>query len=140
MIKSFRGLIAHGTQDIINLHTNDGKTGYKIKKLQAINESPGTTTCELVVKVYTVSQTAVTGTMDFSDQELIGSLYYRGASADTSSSVIVVDTVTFNQDIFITAIDNSGNAESSNYHIELEQISLDLNEATVATLQSIRNA
>ena len=43
----------------------------------------------------------------------------------------------FNQDIYIAHKDyNSG--EEINYHLELEQIRLDLNEATVATLKDMR--
>ena len=38
MIKSYRGLIADGAQDRIPLHTNDGKTGYKIVKFQIMGE------------------------------------------------------------------------------------------------------
>ena len=138
-IKTFRGKIATGEQDTIVLHTNDGMIGYRIKNFQAINGSPGTQTCELVVKVFTIPQTAVTGTMDFTDQTLIGTLYYRGAGSDVSSSVIIVDNNTFNQDIYVTAIDNSGNAQASNYQLDLEQVKLDLNENTVATLKDIRN-
>ena len=43
--------------------------------------------------------------------------------------------MTFNQDIYITC-KSSGNM---NYYMELEQIKLDLNENTVATLKDIRN-
>jgi hypothetical protein len=45
--------------------------------------------------------------------------------------------MTFNQDIFITLGSQSG--ASCNYYIELEQVKLDLNENTVATLKDIRN-
>ena len=38
MIKSFRGLIASGTQDTIVLHTNDGSMGYRIKRLNIIGQ------------------------------------------------------------------------------------------------------
>ena len=41
----------------------------------------------------------------------------------------------FNQDIYVT---NYGSG-AMNYYIELEQIKLDLNENTVATLKDIRN-
>ena len=35
-IKSFRGQLAHDTIDLISLHTNDGSTGYRIKKLELL--------------------------------------------------------------------------------------------------------
>jgi len=51
--------------------------------------------------------------------------------------IIIFDNVTFNQDIFITAID-IGAAAECNYYLELEQFTLDLSEATVATLKDMR--
>jgi hypothetical protein len=54
------------------------------------------------------------------------------------SSVIIFDNMTFNQDIYITHADEAGTAPV-NYYIEVEQIKLDLNENTVATLKDIRN-
>ena len=40
-IKSYRGLMADGATLRINLRTNDGKTGYRIKKFEAIPNAPG---------------------------------------------------------------------------------------------------
>jgi len=141
MIKTFRGLMADGAQDTINLHTNNGKTGYRIVKFQLMGRTPGSMTIEAVVKIYTKLQSTIDHTVDFSDPTLLGAGYY----IDNSSVVygqwetVIFDNQIFNQDIFITHLDNSG-GEFINYYIELEQISLDLNEATVATLQSIRSA
>ena len=47
--------------------------------------------------------------------------------------------MTFNQDIYITHTNLHADAGPVNYYIELEQIKLDLNENTVATLKDIRN-
>jgi len=142
MIKSFRGLMVDGAQDIINLHTNDGKTGYRIVKLQTIQEDPGTQT-EHVVKIYSVSQSTIDDKINFSDGTLLAVSYLNAGPSASSSTVanevIIFDKEIFNQDIFITSKTLTGSDEA-NYYIELEQISLDLNEATVATLQSIRNA
>ena len=41
MIKSYKGLLADGGQDTIPLHTNDGKTGYKVIKFEIFPGSPG---------------------------------------------------------------------------------------------------
>jgi len=140
MIKSFRGKIAHGGQQRLNLHTNDGKTGYRIVKLEGIDSVPGTQNVEGVIKVYSVSQTAVDATVDFSDQTLLGVHYYtEGASATAPGMVnVIFDNMIINQDIYVTYTEGSTNT-AGNYYIELEQISLDMNEATVATLQSIRS-
>ena len=37
-IKSFRGKLEHGTAGIeqINLHTNDGRVGYRVKKMELL--------------------------------------------------------------------------------------------------------
>jgi len=146
MIKTFRGLIVDGGQDTLNLHTNDGKTGYRIAKFQIIKEQPGDVAQESVVQIWKIQQATVptaTATIDFSDQTLLGAAIgmYGGISGNTTPFLesIVFDKEIFNQDIYITHTDNE-NAESINYYIELEQMPLDLNEATVATLQSIRNA
>jgi hypothetical protein len=141
MIKTFRGLVAHGGQDTVVLHTNDGSIGYRILKLETIDKDPGTNTMENVLKIYKVSQTAVSGTIDFSDQTLLAAAYFENNTSGTYGSwkVIIFDSEIFNQDIYITSNDSSGNANPMNYYIELEQVKLSLDENTVATLKDIRN-
>ena len=138
-IKTFRGLIADGAQDTIVLHTNDGSTGYRIVKFQLMGNAPGTVNYESIVKIYKISQTAVDGEVDFSDNTMIAAGFLEGSTSVTSTDgiVIVFDNEIFNQDIYITHTDIEGSA-AVNYYIELEQVSLDLNENTVATLKDIR--
>ena len=133
--------MAHGTQEVIALHTIDGSTGYRIVKLDTIDQDPGTNSTENVLKVYKVEQTTVNGTVDFSDQTLIGVAYFENNTSTTYGSwkQIIFDNDVFNQDIYVTSNDNSGSALAMNYLIELEQVKLDLNENTVATLKDIRN-
>ena len=141
-IKTFRGMMADGAIDIINLHTNTGSTGYQIKRLEVITESPADTAPEAILKIYSVEQTAVTAKIDFSDQTLIAAAFYNqdATAANIVSRVIVFDNTIINQDIYLTYIDdNTGSATNLNYYMELEQVSLDLNENTVATLKNIRN-
>jgi len=140
-IKSFRGLIANNIIDTIPLSTNNGSTGYKIKSLQLITNNPGDTDVDHVIKIYTIPQTAVDGTVDFSDQTLLAVGHYSGGNAQTEQpgETIVFDNVVFNQDIFVTHNDSAGTAKSCNYYIELEQVKLDIGENTVATLKDIRN-
>ena len=138
-IKSFRGKMIDGAIDQISLHTNDGSTGYRIKKVQCVPENPGTTNTEHVFKIYKIPQTAVTGSIDFSDNTLLASVYL--SSRDDrygGDNIIVFDNEVFNQDIYLTH-DDTNNAGAVNYYIELEQVKLDLNENTVATLEDIRN-
>jgi len=146
-IKSFRGKIAMGSSDTIVLHTNNGSTGYRIKKLQIISEAPGTGNNEYVCKVFSIDPnvTAVspaTATVDFADNTLLAVAYYTDNSSSAGNppgDIIIFDNITFNQDIYVTMQDATGNTIDCNYYIELEQIKLDLNENTVATLKDIRN-
>ena len=146
-IKSFRGLIADGGQDIVPLSTKNGSIGYRIKKLTIFPNKPGhTTSAESVVQIFSIQQTTVlttAATVDFSDQTLLGVAYYQDHvdSAYPGSIDIVFDNMTFNQDIYITHTSSTttGVDGDMNYYIELEQIKLDLNENTVATLKDIRN-
>jgi len=141
MIKTFRGLIADGGQDIINLHTNDGKIGYRIVKFQLMFSAPGTNSVQHIVKIYKDQPLSIDGLINFSDSNLIGAGWLNGSTSATYGWNVIVtfDSEIFNQDIYITHSEISGSS-AINYYIELEQMSLDLNEATVATLQSIRSA
>ena len=104
-IKTFRGLIEDGGQDTIVLHTNDGKMGYRIKKFEGAANTPGTTDTENTLQIWKIKQSSVsttTATVDFSDQDLIGVLYYaedKSATYNVANPLSVVfDKEVFNQD------------------------------------------
>jgi len=137
MIKSFRGLIGDGVEQRLNLHTNDGKTGYRIVKFEIMPNNPGTTV-DSVVQIFKIKAKTNVGYVDFSDNDLLAAATWYNGTYETDHSV-TFDSELFNQDIFITHHEDAG-AMAMNYYIELEQVSLDLNESTVATLQSIRSA
>jgi hypothetical protein len=138
-IKSFRGQLAQDEVRTIALHTNDGSTGYRIKKFEVMGYDPIATDQECVLKIFSISQDAATQYIDFEDNTLIAAAFFENedSGAYLGGSVIVFDNVTFNQDIYITH--KSSVDVGVNYHIELEQVKLDLNENTVATLKDIRN-
>ena len=143
-IKSFRGLIADAAIDSISLHTNDGSTGYRIKKFELFPYAPGGsgTNSEHTVQIWTVPQTSIDIVTDFSDQTLVGAAMMAVSAsgvANPSILTVVFDNMTFNQDIYITHKESAASSEPINYYIELEQIKLDLSENTVATLKDIRN-
>ena len=141
-IKSFRGLIDHNTIETISLHTNTGSTGYRIKKFEAMPKDPSGSSGTNILKIYSIPQTTTSSTIDFDDNTLIAAaVISHNASAFQypPETVIVFDNITFNQDIYVTQTDADGNQTACNYHIELEQVKLDLNENTVATLKDIRN-
>jgi len=143
MIKTFRGLMADNTQDTIVLHTNDGLTGYRIKKFQIFVNSPGTTRQESVIKIYTVSQTTQDTLVDFSDPTLLAVAHTIVFNATGSGNIathdVIFDTEIFNQDVYVTHKDGDGAASACNYYIELEQIRLSETANAVATLKDIRN-
>ena len=140
-IKSFKGQIAPGGVDTLLLHTNDGSIGYRVTKFQIISALPFQASDEHICKIYKTTQAAATSTIDFSDQTLIGTGIINNDAAGyryATTSTIIFDNEIFNQDIFVTHA-NSDGTSALNYYIELEQIKLDLNENTVATLKDIRN-
>ena len=139
-IKTFRGLIADNATDTIVLHTRDGSTGYKIVKFELMLYKPGILIQESVVEIHRTSPPAPTGIIDFSNQSLLAAGVLQGHDSSAYGWVqeTIFDNVIFNQDIYVTHIDVDGTAPV-NYYIELEQVKLDLNENTVATLQDIRN-
>tara|TARA_Y100001937_G_scaffold117854_1_gene171564 strand:+ start:376 stop:819 length:444 start_codon:yes stop_codon:yes gene_type:complete len=139
-IKSFRGKIANGGIDTILLHTNTGSTGYRITKFQTLpTDNYGTQNHELLFKIYKIPQTTADDTVDFSDQTLLGVSYTAITTSASYVEHIVFDNEIFNQDIYITMVDGSGNGYPGNYYIELEQIKLALDQNTVATLKDIKN-
>ena len=141
MIKTFRGKLANGGQDTIRLSTNNGLTGYKILKLELITTAPGISNGENVVKIFSRLQTTVDGLINFENPLLMATGYYQAESSSYSDFLnIVFDNVIFNQDIFVTNYDARGNSTAMNYYLELEQVRLDLSEATVATLKDMRGS
>ena len=140
MIKTFRGLLADGAQDTIVLHTNDGSTGYRIVKFELMGNEPGAKSLEGACKIYKISQTAVDGVVDFSDNTLLaaGEYHKEQNTAYPLANSVIFDNEIFNQDIYVSWKDNTAD-EKINYYIELEQVKLDLSENTVATLKDIRN-
>jgi len=137
-IKTFRGLIADGAQDTIVLHTNNGSTGYRITKFQIIPNKPTTAPNECVIQIWKVSQTGTSSEIDFSNQTLLGVGLFSNQTDTFWYEGSLFDKGIFNQDIYITHKNETG-PEACNYYLELEQIPLDLNQNTVATLKDIRN-
>tara|TARA_Y100000310_G_scaffold98713_1_gene96511 strand:- start:205 stop:648 length:444 start_codon:yes stop_codon:yes gene_type:complete len=139
-IKSFRGKIADGSIDTISLHTNNGAVGYRIKKLQLLPAVSAAADVSMTLKIYSIPQTTATDNIDFSDNTLLGVAILNNATAsnDLFSDKAVFDNMIFNQDIYITYTEGVGTV-AGNYYIELEQIKLDLNDNTMATLKDIKN-
>jgi len=140
VIKTFRGLLADGKEDTVVLHTNDGSIGYRLVKFQIMTSAPTGAATEHVCKIYKIKQTSVDALVDFSDNTLLGTAVWSNAVGYGLEGTmgIIFDNEVFNQDIYIYQTETTGSA-ACNYYIELEQIKLDLNERTVATLKELRN-
>jgi len=138
MIKTFRSMMAPDTQDTIVLHTNDGQVGYRMVDFRVISQHPTGFSPEAVLQVWKVSQATNEYTINFSNNTLVAAAFYENNQnvAAEGASVIIFDKEIFNQDIYVTCRSTDG---PMNYYIELEQVKLDLNENTVATLKDIRN-
>jgi len=141
VIKTFRGQIATGGVDTIVLHTNNGSIGYRIVKLQVIPFIPENVNEENTLQIFTVESNALTaagnGEINFSDNTLLAVSYYSsatGTAAAPEDMTVIFDNTIFNQDIYV----GSKSSANMNYYLELEQVKLDMNEMTVATLRNIR--
>ena len=141
-IKTFRGKLPMGEQQRIHLSTNDGLTGYRIRKFQIMSAAPGTAEHEYVAKIFVTDQTgSITDTVDFNDPDLLGAAisFSRQSALNSVTDQIIIDTETFNQDIFVTIADASGSTVECNYYLELDQVKLSINESTFATLKNLRS-
>ena len=136
---SFRGTLAQGEVDQVNIATNNGMTGYKIVKFQVFPVNFNVTD-EYNVKVMKIPFTPNTN-FSFTDNRLLAAGYFENGSGVGSEGswhdTVVFDNEKFNQDIFIGLSSQSGNG--CNYYIELESMKLSLDEQTVATLKDIKN-
>jgi hypothetical protein len=146
-VKSFRGLIENNGSQIINLHTINGSIGYKITKFDIMPVNPFNDDYEALIQIFKVDkdiplkQGTLERITDFSDNTLVAAgMYSSRASAESypEDKFVIFDNEIFNQDIYIKYVDTK-TTDGFNYYIELEQIKLDLNENTVATLKDIRN-
>ena len=143
-IISFRGLMADGAQERIPLQTNKGLIGYQIVKFEIMSYTPVTIgTQESVVQIWKTEQTApstTTVSIDFSNNRLLAAAVWTGSDDPRyqSAQQVIFDNEKFNQDIYITHTNTDG-SEACNYYLELKQMDLALDEATVATLKDIRN-
>jgi len=130
-----------GTEEKLHLSTNDGLTGYRIKKFKVISTIPHNIDVAIVAKIRLTSDSNIGPTVNFEDTDLIAVNAYEDRSSGNlpTHETIIFDLETFNQDIFISMSDADGNTTPGNYYLELEQFKLDLNTSTYHTLKNIRS-
>ena len=133
--KSFRGKLADGDILRIRLSSNKGLIGYKVRKFElfpAVQDSAK----DSLVCLHSVKPDAATTSANFDSPTLLAAALMFNGTYEIQTTV-VFDNVKFNQDIFITNVDSIG-ANAMNFYLELEQMPLSLDEATVATLKDMR--
>jgi len=125
-VHSFRGLLADGGEDEINLERQNVNMAYRIVKFEVIGNTPGigAGSAESIVKIYRENQTSIDALINFTDVDLLGAGYYIDSSSNTSpvSSVIIFDNTLFSRNIYVTHSDVSGTGASCNYYIEIEEV------------------
>ena len=138
MNKTFKGLIADDTSLKIRLSTNDGLTGYKIVKFEIMPSKVGVAHQNAVVQIFTVDNNLTPSTtINFDNPTLLAAARYVDRVNVEMSESTIFDNMVFNQDITIQYKDADA-ATEINFYLEVEQMKLDLSEATVATLKDMR--
>ena len=137
-IKTFRGLLADSGQDRIRVAGGKLAHGYRIVKFQVIPTVPGTVAQETICKIFHTEQASIDGVINFSDNTLLAAAYYQDSTSagDNQATTVIFDQEIFNQDIFVTNKDVSGNTESINYYIELEQVKMSGPEAAAVNFRA----
>ena len=139
MIKTYRGMLTHDTEDRIRLSTIRGKVGYKIVKFELMQSTLTASDQVSFVKIVKSSYTQ-TSSIDFTDTDLLAVGILRTGNLLTEGSLdnpVVFDNEVFNQDIYIN-LKNLDGTLSVNYYIELEVIPLDDRAAEYTTLKDMR--
>jgi hypothetical protein len=138
---TFKGLLVIGEEQRIKLATINGKTGYRITKLQTIAKNAGASDSVSLVTIYKTKGllAGVTNT-DLSNSNILATAYKKmqNGSAEPDSETIISDLEIFNQDIFITAGSPDGDTQPVSYYLELEAMDISDIQATKLTLENIR--
>jgi len=140
-IITYKGQLPIDVEEKLHLSTNDGLTGYRLKKFQIMSSDPGNGSHELVGKIRLTADDNVGPTVNLSDPDVIAVCYHTdlgNANVATSDSIIL-DKETFNQDIFVQIGDATGGTSPANFYVEMEKFPLDLNTSTYHTLKNIRS-
>tara|TARA_B100000700_G_C14552819_1_gene627369 strand:+ start:118 stop:549 length:432 start_codon:yes stop_codon:yes gene_type:complete len=137
-IKTFRGLIPNGETVKLSLATNNGSIGYRLMKFQ-IMPVQSYNNYEITSKLFKTEPGAPSSDVNLSDNTIVGVAFSGLADGKyAGAKTVIMDRDVFNQDIYITAVDNGG-SQDCNFYLELETMTLDLNENTLVTLKDIRN-
>jgi len=124
-VHSFRGVLADDKQEKIRIQGSVGAVAWRIIKLELLPVAPGVNDYESIIKVYREEQGSVTGTIDFTEDELLAAAYLEGNKANNVSDFlnVIFDNALFSRNIYVTHAEVSDDpGVSCNYYIELEEV------------------
>jgi len=121
-VHSFRGLLASGGQDEINLERSNVNLAYRLIKFQTVGSDPTTLRSESVTKIYREEQTSIDVSINFDDTDLLGVAVYKNYedAHRPLTQAIMFDNTLFSRNIYVTQKDTDDNP--INYYIELEEV------------------
>jgi len=125
-VHSFRGLLADGGQDEINLERSNVNLAYRIVKFETILRIPASQHAS-VIQIFREEQTTVPtsgGFIDFNDTDLLAaSLFISGnLASETYYQSVIFDNTLFSRNIYVTHTENDGGDYSMNYYLEIEEV------------------
>lgn len=123
-VHSFRGLLADGGEDEINLERQNVNLAYRVVKFELFAALPGGASQESIVKIQREQGSTIDGTVDFTDTNLLGVGYLLNHLTATDNPAymdVIFDNTLFSRNIYITHIDVK-DSHSCNYYIELEEV------------------
>tara|TARA_B100000700_G_C14510549_1_gene608383 strand:- start:140 stop:571 length:432 start_codon:yes stop_codon:yes gene_type:complete len=137
-IKTFRGVIPNNGTVKLSLATNNGSIGYKLMKFQ-IMPVQSYNNYEITSKMFKTEPGTPSSDVDLSDNTIVAAAFSGLADGKyAGAKTVIMDRDVFNQDVYLTAVDNGG-SQDCNFYLELETMTLDQNENTLVTLKDIRN-
>jgi hypothetical protein len=139
VVKTYKGMLTHDTEDRIRLSTIRGKVGYRIVKFELMQSTLTASDQVSFVKIVKSPYTR-TSSIDFTDSDILAVGIIRTGNLLTEGNLdnpIIFDNEIFNQDIYIN-LKNLDGTLSVNYYIELEVIPLDDGGAEYTTLKDMR--
>ena len=122
-VHSFRGLLADGGQDEINLERSTLNLAYRIIKFQVVGAAVGTSNYESVSQIWKEEQSSAVATIDFTNNDLLGIGIFtaeHGAHQFPEDMTIIFDNTLFSRNIYVTQ--QCLQSGSVNYYLELEEV------------------
>jgi len=122
-VHSFRGLLADGEQDEINLERQNVNLAYRVIKFSVMGIDSNEN-IESVLKIYREEQTTINDAINFTDTNLLGAaLISQSATSQNypDDTSVIFDNVLFSRNIYVT-LKGGDYTASVNYYIELEEV------------------